>query len=91
MGSRIELDMPMKFGAEARIVLRLMDKALVGSRNHFVRFDLYTTYAPSHPERHLGYWDVALDTIKQEKTEFLFRNGRLHREGYSWRSGFRKA
>ncbi len=66
MEPRIELDMPMKFGAEARIVLRLRDKALVGSRNHFVRFDLYTTYAPSHPERHLGYWDIALHTIKQD-------------------------
>ena len=91
MEPRIELDMPMKFGAEARIVLRLRDKALVGSRNHFVRFDLYTTYAPSHPERHLGYWDVALHTIKQDRVEFLFRDGRLHREGNSWGSGFRKA
>jgi MoaA/NifB/PqqE/SkfB family radical SAM enzyme len=91
MGPRIELDVPMKFGAEARIVLRLRDKALVGSRNHFVRFDLYTTYAPSHPERHLGYWDVSLNTVNQERADFLFRDGRLHREGYSWRSGFRKA
>jgi hypothetical protein len=65
MEPRIELDMPMKFGAETRIELKLKDRALVGSRNHFVRFDLYTTYAPSHPERHLGYWDIALHTINQ--------------------------
>ena len=83
MEPRIELDIPMKFGAEARIVLRLRDKALVGSRNHFVRFDLYTTYAPSHPERHLGYWDIALHTIKQERVEFLFRDGRLHEKEIS--------
>lgn len=81
----------MKFGAEARIVLRLRDKELVDSRKHFVRFDLYTTYAPSHPERHLGYWDIALHTIKQERIGLLFRDGRLHREGYSGGRGFQRA
>ncbi len=91
MVARIEVDMPMKFGAEARIVLRLRDKELVGSRNHFVRFDLYTTYAPSHPDRHLGYWDIALHTIKQARTAFLFRDGQLYKEGHSGGDGFQKA
>jgi hypothetical protein len=91
MVARIEVDMPMKFGAEARLVLRLRDKELVGSRNHFVRFDLYTTYAPSHPDRHLGYWDIALHTIKQTRTAFLFRDGQLYQEGHSGGDGFQKA
>ncbi|MFC1834990.1 radical SAM protein [Thermodesulfobacteriota bacterium] len=88
MKRRIETDMPLKFGAESQITLILKDRELVGSLNHFVRFDLYTTYAPSHPERHLGYWDMGLATVGQDRIRLAFRDGELHRAGYSNGNGF---
>jgi MoaA/NifB/PqqE/SkfB family radical SAM enzyme len=52
--------------------LSIFDERLLGSPHHFVRFDLYPMLAPSHMQRHYGWWDIPLKTIREKSTGIWF-------------------
>lgn len=76
---------PWRIEDETLIDLTVHNRQLLGSRNHFLRFDLYPIFAPAHPERHFGYWDIPMNLIGKERTKLLFRHGNLMIPGL-WRS-----
>jgi radical SAM protein with 4Fe4S-binding SPASM domain len=48
-------------GAGVRVALE--DPVLAGSDRHFLRFDFYPVLSPSHPDRHLAYFDLPLGRV----------------------------
>lgn len=67
-----EIDLAFLISGEPTGRLHLHDRKLYGSKDHFIRFDLYPLIAPSHMKRHYGWWDIPLVHIKKESTPFLF-------------------
>ena len=55
---------------ELELIVR--DAELLGSRRHFIRFDLYPLYAGSYQNRHYGFWDLPLK----------YREPRGHQSGF---------
>lgn len=64
-------------GANPEFTLRIKDKKLIGSGKHFIRFDFYPLFAPSHFKRHHGFWDLPLNNIKRERTKLILDRGEL--------------
>ena len=64
-------------GEAPEFALRIPDKNLMGSLKHFIRFDFYPLFAPSHMKRHHGFWDLPLKHIKREKTTLTLEQGEL--------------
>jgi radical SAM protein with 4Fe4S-binding SPASM domain len=60
---------------ELELVVR--DTELLGSRRHFLRFDLYPLYAPSYQNRHYGFWDVPLKNISHKVSSLILTGSRL--------------
>ncbi len=46
--------------------------SLLGSPDHFVRFDLYPEIAPSHMKRHYGWWDIPMLQLRTSWTHLSF-------------------
>ncbi len=61
MNNRVSVRAPWRIEAGTHLGVVLHDRRLVGSMEHFLRFDFYPHFAPSHPERHLAYWDIPFD------------------------------
>ena len=55
-----DVSAPWRIDAGTDIAVNIHDHSLLGSPNHILRLDLYPIQAPSHPERHHGYWDVPM-------------------------------
>ncbi|MFC1834791.1 radical SAM protein [Thermodesulfobacteriota bacterium] len=77
MDSPFDVDAPWRVGKETSITLLLHDEALVGSSEHFLRFDFYPLHAPSHPERHMAYWDIPLEAIISRRTTIVLNAGTM--------------
>jgi hypothetical protein len=89
-----EFDAPWIASPKSTFRLRLRDRQLRESGNHFIRFDLYPLFAPSHKARHHGFWDIPTRDLNGEETLFSFRadglvvrkNGSLRPIRPVWRS-----
>lgn len=81
MNDTFETEVPWHIDEDTEIGLKLCDQGLVGSPSHFIRFDLYPSSHPSHPERHHGYWDVPLSLVNSERVRFFFKDDVLHTAG----------
>jgi radical SAM protein with 4Fe4S-binding SPASM domain len=68
---------PWLLGEKPEFTLRITDNRLIGSGEHFIRFDMYPVYAPSHLKRHHGFWDLPLKYIKHERTTLTLEHGEL--------------
>lgn len=68
---------PWLLSEKPELTLRITDNRLIGSREHFVRFDMYPIYAPSHLKRHHGFWDLPLKHVKHETTSLTIEHGEL--------------
>jgi radical SAM protein with 4Fe4S-binding SPASM domain len=77
MNNRVSVVVPWRIEEGTHLGVVLHDRRLVGSTEHFLRFDFYPHFAPSHPERHFAYWEIPLSLLGQEKIELIFRDGRL--------------
>jgi radical SAM protein with 4Fe4S-binding SPASM domain len=77
MDNSFDVQVPWVIGDNTELTLSILDRRLLGSRDHFVRFDLYPLFAPSHLERHLGFWDLPLHNIDSERTKLAFDRGEL--------------
>jgi hypothetical protein len=55
-----DFTLPYLIQAKTKGLLSFFDERLLGSPHHFVRFDLYPLLAPSHLQRHYGWWDIPL-------------------------------
>jgi radical SAM protein with 4Fe4S-binding SPASM domain len=49
--------------------LLVHESQLLGSRKHFLRFDLYPLYAPSYYNRHHGFWDIPLKYVRHGESD----------------------
>ncbi len=72
MNNTYDIEIPYLLTGPARGKLSVFDRSLYGSHDNFIRFDLYPLIAPRHMSRHYGWWDIPLERIKQESTEFVF-------------------
>ncbi len=72
-----DLEAPWRWHERSEFDLILHDRGLIGSTNHMIRIDLYPMNAPSHPTRHIGYWDIPLGLVKRNRTALMFRDGAL--------------
>jgi radical SAM protein with 4Fe4S-binding SPASM domain len=59
-----DVSAPWRLDHRTEITVIVHDSSLLGSPNHILRFDLYPTQIPSHPERHHGYWDVPMKKVR---------------------------
>jgi hypothetical protein len=77
MNQYFDINAPWLMGESPEFSLHITDKKLIGSHKHFIRFDLYPVYAPSHMQRHHGFWDLPLKYIKHETTSLTLEHGEL--------------
>ena len=89
LNSRFDVEIPWRIEEGTRFKVILHDRELLGSVGYFLSFDLYTFFAPSHPERHFAYWEIPLRALKHEQTELVFRDGRLAIPGGGWFKQFK--
>jgi radical SAM protein with 4Fe4S-binding SPASM domain len=57
--------------------LTITDTNYRGSKVHFLRFDMYPLYAPSHPNRHHGFWDLPLKNLRDEHAAVVLNESGL--------------
>ena len=74
----LEVVAPWRLDEHAEIILTVREKSLLGSRRHLVRFDIYPIHAPSHPERHHGFWDIPMESLQRERTVLTLKNERIY-------------
>jgi radical SAM protein with 4Fe4S-binding SPASM domain len=85
MDKSFDVQIPWVIGDDSELTLVIHDKRLLGSRRHFIRFDFYPVYAPSHMKRHYGFWDLPLRHVKRENTKLTLKQGVLSMKD-GWRS-----
>lgn len=73
----LSVEFPWSLAGKTGIGLTLDDHALVGSNHHFLRFDFYPLLSPSHPDRHLAYFDLPLRRIGGANLRAALTNGAL--------------
>lgn len=69
--SSFDVRLPYLVSGRAEGTILLSGAAPVGSRDHFLRFDLYPLIAPSHKRRHYGWWDIPLALLRRGKNPFV--------------------
>lgn len=74
----LEIIAPWRLDEHAEIILTVGEKSLLGSKRHIVRFDIYPVHAPSHPERHHGFWDIPMERLRRETTVLTLKNERIY-------------
>lgn len=77
MDKSFDVQIPWIIDEDTELTLDIHDRRLLGSKRHFVRFDLYPLYAPSHLKRHHGFWDLPLKHISRERVKLVFKQGEL--------------
>jgi radical SAM protein with 4Fe4S-binding SPASM domain len=80
-----DVHIPWIIEDKTEILLDIHDRHLLGSKKHFVRFDFYPIYAPSHLRRHHAFWDLPLKHVKRERTKLTLNGNELILEK-KWRS-----
>jgi radical SAM protein with 4Fe4S-binding SPASM domain len=75
--SLFDIEVPWWIEQGTRLNIILHDRKLVGSSQHFLVLDLYTFFAPSHPERHFAAWEIPLSALTRDRTAYVFQDGRL--------------
>jgi len=77
MDKSFDVRVPWLIGDDTGLMLHIYDRRLLGSKRHFIRFDFYPVYAPSHMKRHYGFWDLPLKYVKREETNLTLKQGVL--------------
>lgn len=77
MNPYFDIHAPWLMDENPDFALRILDRKLIGSPEHFLRLDFYPLFAPSHLKRHHGFWDVPLKHIKRESTKLTLTGGEL--------------
>jgi MoaA/NifB/PqqE/SkfB family radical SAM enzyme len=77
MDKSFAVQLPWSMDKDTEITLEICDRRLLGSTRHFIRFDWYPLYAPSHMRRHHGFWDLPLKEVTREKTTLKLKQGEL--------------
>lgn len=72
IGPRYEVELPYRIRGATPCKIKLQDPSLVGSKDHFLRFDLYPLVAPFYLKRHYGWWDIPLKHLRGTETEVDF-------------------
>jgi len=85
MDKSFDVQIPWIIDEEAELTLDIHDRRLLGSKRHFIRFDMYPLYAPSHLNRHHGFWDLPLKHISRERVKLVFKKGELRMKN-GWRT-----
>ncbi len=85
LNKSFDVQIPWIIEEETELTIDVYDKRLLGSKRHFIRFDWYPLYAPSHMQRHHGFWDIPLKHIKREKTSLTLKQGELRMKD-GWRT-----
>lgn len=85
MDDSFDVQIPWIIDEETELTINVQDRQLLGSREHFIRFDLYPIYSPSHMKRHHGFWDIPLKHINRQRVKLLFKKGELCMKS-GWRS-----
>ncbi|MFH1156187.1 MAG: radical SAM protein [Pseudomonadota bacterium] len=75
--NRLAVEFPWCFGDIQTIRITLLDPAMAGSAGHFIRLDVYPLFSPSHPERHMAYFDLNLGQVKENNLTLSLEKGRL--------------
>jgi hypothetical protein len=70
--SRFTVTAPWQIDDQTEIILAVLNTSLLGSRRHFLVFDLYPEHAPSHPERHLECWELPKKHAKAPRRMWLW-------------------
>jgi MoaA/NifB/PqqE/SkfB family radical SAM enzyme len=71
-GPRYDVELPYRIRGTSPCKVKILDPALVGSKDHFLRFDLYPLVAPLYLKRHYGWWDIPLKHFRGTETEVDF-------------------
>lgn len=85
IGKSFDVHIPWIIEDNTEITLDIHDRHLLGSKKHFIRFDLYPVYSPSHMKRHHGFWDLPLKHVKSERTKLTLNGSELILKN-RWRS-----
>jgi radical SAM protein with 4Fe4S-binding SPASM domain len=56
----LSAEFPWSLANRTGVALAIDDPGLAVSDHHFLRFDFYPLFSPSHPDRHLAYFDLPL-------------------------------
>ena len=83
-----EVSIPRRINDDAEIVVTFRDRSLLGSRRHILRFDVYPVHAPSHPQRHHGFWDIPMYRIRNGRTTLTFKDGNVWVKGRLFTASF---
>jgi radical SAM protein with 4Fe4S-binding SPASM domain len=73
----LSVEFPWSPVGGAGIGVAFEDPGLAGSDHHFLRFDFYPLWSPSHPERHLAYFDLPLCRVGGPKLRATLTHGVL--------------
>lgn len=72
-----------------------IDTSYLGSKVHFLRFDLYPLFAPAHFNRHHGFWDIPLENLRDEHAAVVLTESQLlvqtNRGNMSFAAGWKGA
>jgi radical SAM protein with 4Fe4S-binding SPASM domain len=72
MKKKFVLEIPFMVNKSSKSRLIFFENGLHGSRDHFIRLDLYPLIAPIYKKRHYGWWDIPLKCIEQKSTTLEF-------------------
>jgi len=67
-----DVDIPWIIDSSRPMILKVPEPALRGSDRFFIRFDMYPQFAPSHKDRHFGFWDIPLKDLRNEEAAISF-------------------
>lgn len=85
MNSCFDIEIPRIIGKQTACTLTIQDRDLLGSRGHFIRFNLYPIYSPSVLYRRHGYWDIPLTEIRETTVPLQFSEGEIRmKSGHKW-------
>jgi radical SAM protein with 4Fe4S-binding SPASM domain len=77
VGAAFSVDIPWRLDGEPIVRIEFRDERFLGSRRHYLRFDLYPLNAPSTLGRHYAYWDIPMRYVKDNRFDVLLRDGKL--------------
>ena len=71
MKQRFDVLFPFHLETRATGTIHSVAKALRRSPHHFLRLDLFPVAAPSHKQRHYGWWDLPLSELPSEDVSLV--------------------
>ncbi len=73
----MSVEFPWSPAGGAGVGVAFEDPGLAGSDHHFLRFDFYPLLSPSHPGRHLAYFDLPLRRVDGPNLRATLTKGAL--------------